>query len=247
MELEEAYQLVRKVFRVRSDFVETVRGVRLSSSDKAEALGEDRKSVSSKDYTEEDVAKLAALTETRVLEGFDENLAKALEAMGDEGGQGVYVSGGVLYQLGDDGKVVSAEHEAAKAYLWPLGHDVRPARQALGVGGCLECHNDQSPIFHGEFAAVGPAPVKDAVTGVMWKIQGQDPTLMLAWEESFKGRAVFKKFAIGALVVLIGIVFLGLLWGVSGLLSGKCCGGGGGGGGKSCCGVGSDEEEGGAA
>ncbi len=42
------------------------------------------------------------------------------------------------------------------AYLWPLAHDVRPARQALGANGCNDCHAVGAPFF---FAKVQNEPI----------------------------------------------------------------------------------------
>ena len=65
-------------------------------------------------------------------------------------GRPVYICGGELYRLDDAGKLSSQEHPAARPYLWPIAHDVRPAAQSLGVRGCEDCHSTDSPFFFGK-------------------------------------------------------------------------------------------------
>ena len=121
----------------------------------------------------------------------------------------VYVSGGVVYKLTDGLEIPAAkslrkaegltletinDHPAAKPYAWPLAHEVRSARQALGVTGCTECHSKGAPLFYGQVAAVGPAPTDEPITVAMHElfIAPDDVLLMESWEQSFQGRPLFK-------------------------------------------------------
>jgi len=49
--------------------------------------------------------------------------------------------------------------QTASPYLWPLAHDVRPAAQALGAGGCTDCHAAGSAFLF------GLVPTRSAPTG----------------------------------------------------------------------------------
>jgi hypothetical protein len=62
----------------------------------------------------------------------------------------VYVGGGKLYQLGDDGKLTSEADVSAEPYKWPVAHNVRPASQSLGVRGCEDCHAADAPFYFGQ-------------------------------------------------------------------------------------------------
>ncbi|MCA9734038.1 MAG: hypothetical protein H6696_04330 [Deferribacteres bacterium] len=71
-----------------------------------------------------------------------------------------YISGGLLFTAKNDSEVVAQPHSAGKPYTWALAHDVRPARQSLGIAGCNDCHAYNSPFA---FASVSPpTPVLSA-------------------------------------------------------------------------------------
>jgi hypothetical protein len=213
---EETYDTLRRTLRVRrgSTLAETISDVRLSRDDKASALGEGRASVAESELNEDELAKLAQLKQTKTQEAWQEKLAAALGALKDavsqDGATPVYVGGGKAYRLKDDGSVESFEHAAANAYVWPLGHDVRPARQSLGVKGCTECHSVGSPIFEGQVAALGPAPDDERLSYAMHQLAGYDKTRLDAWSQSFQGRKAFKWFGFTATGVA-GLVLLSYL------------------------------------
>jgi len=90
-----------------------------------------------------------------------EQIAQALKALGESvKGKAVYIAGGVLYELDDQGKLAGRKgHPAAAPYMWPIGHNVRPAAQSLGVDQCDVCHSKQAPFFFGKVSA--DSPVQD--------------------------------------------------------------------------------------
>ena len=209
---------LRRSLRIRSDFREEASKINFSDDDRKAALGE-AAAKSDVELTPEQKKKLDDAMTRMAAEKFRENLAKALAGLKTLAGDGtpVYVSGGKLYQ--PDGKaaakVVAHAHAAAEPYAWPLGHDVRPARQSLGVLGCTECHAKGSPIFYSRAVAQGPAPDDAPIALAMHEIQGHDAKLMDSWEMSFGGRAAFKWIgfiAIGTvavIVVLFALITLG--------------------------------------
>jgi hypothetical protein len=87
-----------------------------------------------------------------------EQIAQALKTLGESAKQkAVYVAGGVLYQLDDQGKLTSRkDHPAAAPYMWPIGHNVRPAAQSLGVDQCNVCHSKQAPFFFSKVSMDSP-------------------------------------------------------------------------------------------
>lgn len=69
----------------------------------------------------------------------------------------VRVAGGRVHRLEGD-VLVSCEAPEAEPYLWPIGHAVRSASQALGARACSDCHSVGSPFFFGTVTASPPGP-----------------------------------------------------------------------------------------
>jgi hypothetical protein len=68
----------------------------------------------------------------------------------------LFISGGKLFRLDRDGRLEAVNDDAAGPVTWPLGHDVRPARQSLGVNGCKDCHRFGSPFLFRKAKGTGP-------------------------------------------------------------------------------------------
>ncbi|MGC9327776.1 MAG: hypothetical protein ACP5I1_09095, partial [Candidatus Hinthialibacter sp.] len=82
----------------------------------------------------------------------EEFLTEALKAMAEEEpleGTPVYLAGGQVYRLDEEGRLLRDSHKAAQPYRWPLAHNVRPAAQSLGVRECEECHSVKAEFFFG--------------------------------------------------------------------------------------------------
>lgn len=132
----------------------------------------------------------------------------------------VFVTGGRAWRIGTDGKTIeSFAHSAADAVDWPLAHDVRPARDALGAGGCVDCHAADSKIIHGSIQGHGlivdAAHVPDSTQLAAMRL---DPTLVAAWEQSFRGRDLFKLIgvvALGVVAVVLLLIWLGAFAGLT--------------------------------
>lgn len=98
----------------------------------------------------------------------------ALVASGSVEGKAVYVSGGKLYGLDDSGQLrEEKDHTAAKPYLWSLGHDVRPAAQALGARRCEDCHSPNSPFFYGKVVVDTPLQSRAGAFVIMNDLIGE--------------------------------------------------------------------------
>ncbi|MEM7261528.1 MAG: hypothetical protein AAF488_06010 [Planctomycetota bacterium] len=93
--------------------------------------------------------------------------------------------------------------EAPTEIRWPIGHDVRPARQALGAGGCVDCHSADAAIFHGQTRLAADAPE-------MFTEFGSDPNLVRAWEGAVAGRTSFKWVAWLGVAVIVLITIAGI-------------------------------------
>ncbi len=136
-------------------------------------------------------------------------VAEALKLLsGVVEGTAVYVAGGTLYRLGDANDVVEVpDHPAAKPYLWPTAHSVRPATQALGVRYCTDCHSTTSPFFFGAVAVDSPVMSETPETKEMVSFQDISPFYAWAFSASFVFRPWFKIVAIAAAGIL-GVVLL---------------------------------------
>ncbi len=136
-------------------------------------------------------------------------VAEALKVLaGAVDSNAVYVAGGSVYRLADANDVVELpDHPAAKPYLWPLAHNVRPATQSLGVRYCTDCHSTDSLFFFGAVAVDSPLISESPATKEM--VSFQDISRFYAWafSASFVFRPWFKIVALGSAGIL-GVVLL---------------------------------------
>lgn len=146
-----------------------------------------------------------------------EKVTKVLQLLAQEkdAGQPVYVTGGKLHSLGG-GALSAADNDFAKPCAWPLGHNVRPASQALGARGCTDCHSKESVFFHGQ------VPVESFVgeerpTVEMAALMGASPLRLQAWELSFVFRPLFVLFCVASSVFVSGVLVYYLGRGVAGV------------------------------
>lgn len=141
--------------------------------------------------------------------GFDEQtLAAVLEALGpdEDAGAPVYVAAGRLHRLESRGALVAEEHPAARPYAWAMGHDVRPASQSLGAGGCTDCHASDAPFFFSEVTPEGPVTMQPGPVA-MHTFERLDPTLQAFWGLSFRGRPWMKLYG-SVLAAILALVLL---------------------------------------
>ncbi len=224
----DAYKVLRRALRIRKDFQSEVANITLTKDQRIEALGEEAGAKPVSELTEDEQATLTAYEEVKVVEVFREKLVEALKGIGDTAEDGstaqpVFISSGKLYRL-DEAKEkveVVTEHPAAAPVSWPFAHDVRPARKALGIGNCYECHAADSPMFHGTVTAVGPAPDKEPITVSMHTLFFPDTLRMRVWEMFFKLRDAFKIAAFAATGFLSLILLMYLMSGLNRLLNGS--------------------------
>lgn len=161
---------------------------------------------------ESDLAAIAALADTdRTLT--EPQVSAVLKALGPA--DHVYASGGVLFRLNEKGALVAKTDPAADPVAWPLAHQVRPARQALGVNGCTDCHSPASKFFFGRVKGVGPLKTETVTTRSAAATMGLLKPYQFLFGLSFTVRPAFKLFLglaaalIGALLLVAGLIALG--------------------------------------
>ena len=128
------------------------------------------------EYVTEAIAS-PRLTEAQVV-----RVLRAL-AQDSTGGEPGYVCGGKLHLLKGD-TLSAVEHDAAKPHAWTFGHDVRPASQSLGVGGCADCHRDDAPFFYAQVTPESPAKLEQASALPMYRLEGYKEALLKGWVRS---------------------------------------------------------------
>jgi hypothetical protein len=140
-----------------------------------------------------------------------EQIAKVLVLLSNREsikGKPIYISGGRLYRLADSGTLCEEEHAAAKPYLWPIAHNVRPAVQSLGVRACEDCHSTDAPFFFGEVDI--DSPLVSERDSVKKMVEFQDISEFYAWAFafSFVFRPWLKLVVLGSCAVLAAVLLL---------------------------------------
>jgi len=137
-----------------------------------------------------------------------EHITKGLQSLaGSVEGKPVYISGGKLYSLDDSGKLHQEEDPAAQPYMWPIGHNVRPAAQSLGVRYCTDCHATDAPFFFGDVTVDSPI-VAAREAKKMIEFQDISPSYAWAFAFSFVFRPFMKYICLGSSAVLAGVLLL---------------------------------------
>lgn len=97
----------------------------------------------------------------------EEQVRRVLEALSQKGGATdtntenyCYISGGKMFLLDGEAGLKALDHPGADPVVWPLAHQVRPARQSLGTNGCKDCHRADSPFFFSIVKGNGPLITK---------------------------------------------------------------------------------------
>jgi len=77
----------------------------------------------------------------------DIEIVTILQELGRKVEHPVYLDGGLLYELDDNGQLTTSPNPLAAPIDRPMAHNVRPAHQSLGADGCMDCHRSDSPFF----------------------------------------------------------------------------------------------------
>lgn len=145
----------------------------------------------------------------------NEQIVRALGSLQTADGEAVYICGGKLHRLDGSGGLITEEHNAAKPYLWPIAHDVRPAAQSLGARRCEECHSTDAPFFFADVEIDTPAASEKGAVMEMIKFQQLNPVYTKLFAFSFVFRPFLKIVAIGSAAVLAAVLLLYLLKAIS--------------------------------
>ena len=141
-----------------------------------------------------------------------------LEAESPQLGDFVYVQRGGLHLRTPTGEVATYEHPAALPYYWPIGHDVRPAVQSLGSGGCMDCHAADSPFSFGRVVPETGEQTERPPVEFMYELQGKSPLMLRIWAWPFALRLAFKIVGFACAGVLASVLIVYGLAAVSSLM-----------------------------
>lgn len=127
----------------------------------------------------------------------------------------VYLTGGKVIEL-DDKKLIKSEHESANSYSWPIAHSVRPASQALGAGGCGDCHSAGSNFLFGKVNVESSLKSEKDSLLTMTYFEG----LNTAYQKAFSFSFFFRPWLKGILIVSsVLILFVFLIYTAKGILT----------------------------
>jgi hypothetical protein len=123
----------------------------------------------------------------------------------------VYVSGGTVFKLDEEGKLANGKHPAAEPVVWPLGHWVRPAQQSLGIDGCTDCHSESSAFFFGKINGNGPLKTDSFDSRSSHSFMDLDKPYQKLFGLSFRVRPLLKGVLFVAAVILGSMLFIMLM------------------------------------
>lgn len=119
-----------------------------------------------------------------------------------------YICSGKMFAVDQGGRLSASDNPAAEPVKWPLAHDIRPAKQALGAGKCTVCHSAKSPFFFGKVEAAGPMKTATVQTKQMFELQEQSANFHRLFGLTFLVRSMFKTVIFGAACIIGAVLAL---------------------------------------
>jgi hypothetical protein len=135
----------------------------------------------------------------------DEDIIKVLRRFASHHaltGEAVYIAGGYMHHLDQEGGLISEPHGAASPTLWPMAHAVRPGAQSLGVQRCRDCHDTKAAFFTGHIKVDTPLQSQQGRLLSMMDLMDLDETYTRLFGWSFIFRPWLKILGLLSGVVL---------------------------------------------
>ena len=114
-------------------------------------------------------------------------------------------------------EILSEEYESAAPFTWPIAHNVRPARQSLGINGCDDCHSLGSNFYFGDVSVVTSREVETSESLSMINFQGLNSFYESVFSMSFYFRPVLKIVLILSALIISLVVLSYVLNGIKSL------------------------------
>lgn len=114
----------------------------------------------------------------------------------------LFIGHGKAWTL-DGTNLVASSHAAAEPVSWPVGHDVRPARQARGAAPakCADCHTSDAPFFNRPIVPAGPVADASVDPVPQSEFLGVSQSYYSVLGATFAMRPFFKVFLWTAFVI----------------------------------------------
>jgi hypothetical protein len=116
-----------------------------------------------------------------------------------------------VFYLDKKGKLEAGSDEAAAPVAWPLAHEVRPARMALGTNGCTDCHEAGSRFLFGRIKGYGPLRTSRVEVRSIHSFMGLGKPYHFFFGLSFAVRPPFKVVLAAASLVIGAILLIAVL------------------------------------
>ncbi len=201
-----AFAVKRALYAVADGFLERTDAAEPSATPELVWVRDGRRFPLVADFARRAVLTLTGTDQTLT----EEQVALVLTKMGKDH---AYVSGGRIFRADGKGRLEARKDKAAEPVTWPLAHEVRPARMALGVNGCTDCHKAGSPFFFGEVKGYGPLRTSRVDVRPAGSFMGSGRPYHFLFGLSFAVRPLFKGVLLGAAAVVGSLLFLAvLLW-----------------------------------
>lgn len=113
-----------------------------------------------------------------------------------------------MFRLDSGSKLESVENAAAEPVTWPLAHEVRPARQSLGINGCTDCHKAGSAFLFRKVRGTGPLQTSRVKAVSANSFMRLDKPYQFLFGLSFAVRPLFKWVLFLTILLAGSIVFL---------------------------------------
>lgn len=156
-----------------------------------------------------DFARRAVLTLTGTDQTLtEEQVGMVLRALGKDH---VYVSGGRVFGLSKKGKLDARNDRAAAPVSWPLAHDVRPARMALGTNGCTDCHSAGSRLLFSRVKGYGPLKTSQVEIRSLHTFMGLGKPYHVFFGLTFAVRPLLKVVLAAASLVIGSLLLIAVL------------------------------------
>lgn len=145
----------------------------------------------------------------------EEQVQMVLRALAVKGGEFGYICNGKLFRLDADEELRASDHSAANPVTWPLGHQVRPAQQSLGIKGCTQCHTEGSAFFFNPVLGDGPLLTQHQGKRSAASFMELNTPYQRLFGLSFRVRPLFKMVLwvtgifIGAVLLLMFVLIVG--------------------------------------
>jgi hypothetical protein len=121
----------------------------------------------------------------------------------------VYIAGGRMHRLDDQGGLVSEPYTAASPMLWPMAHAVRPGAQSLGTKSCQDCHDTNAAFFAGHIKVDTPIQgQRDEVLSMMGLLDlDKTYTRLFGWSFIFRPWLKILGLLSGVVLALLLVIY----------------------------------------